>query len=297
MEPETGQELDDGCDKLITGNTQLTGIIGYPLTHSLSPQMHNAAFKALGMDWAYVPFPVKPSGLEEAVRGLRALNVRGVNVTIPHKESVLEYIGEVDETASLIGAVNTLKFEDETIMGYNTDASGCLRALEEVTSVDGSSVIILGAGGAARACAFQLAVRGASVTILNRTPERARALAEDIKGALDIRVKYGGYELIPACVEGADILIDTTPVGMYPHMDDEPLVKAELMHEGLVVYDLVYNPPETCLLREARAAGAVPVSGLRMLLYQGAEAFRIWSGREPPLDVMEKALLDALQGV
>ncbi|WP_370005908.1 shikimate dehydrogenase [Methanothermobacter sp. KEPCO 2] len=282
---------------MITGNTQLTGIIGYPLTHSLSPQMHNAAFKALGMDWAYVPFPVKPSGLEEAVRGLGALNVRGVNVTIPHKESVLEYIGEVDETASLIGAVNTLKFEDETIMGYNTDASGCLRTLEEVTSVDGSSVIILGAGGAARACAFQLAVKGASVTILNRTPERARALAEDINGALDIRVKHGGYELIPACVEGADILIDTTPIGMYPHMDDEPLVKAELMHEDLVVYDLVYNPPETCLLREARAAGAVPVSGLRMLLYQGAEAFRIWTGREPPLDVMEKALLDALQGV
>ncbi|WP_321212138.1 shikimate dehydrogenase [Methanothermobacter sp. DP] len=282
---------------MITGNTQLTGIIGYPLTHSLSPQMHNAAFKALGMDWAYVPFPVKPSGLEEAVRGLGALNVRGVNVTIPHKESVLEYIDEVDETASLIGAVNTLKFEEETIRGYNTDASGCLRALEEVKSVDGSSVIILGAGGAARACAFQLAVEGASVTILNRTPERARALAEDIKVALDIRVKHGGYELIPACLEGADILIDTTPIGMYPHMDDEPLVKAELMHEGLVVYDLVYNPPETCLLREARAAGAVPVSGLRMLLYQGAEAFRIWTGREPPLDVMEKALLDALQGV
>ncbi|MGB9838099.1 shikimate dehydrogenase [Methanothermobacter sp.] len=282
---------------MITGNTQLTGIIGYPLTHSLSPQMHNAAFKSLGMDWAYVPFPVKPSGLEEAVRGLGALNVRGVNVTIPHKESVTEYISEIDETASLIGAVNTLKFEGETIKGYNTDASGCLMALEEVTSVDGSSVIILGAGGAARACAFKLAVEGAMVTVLNRTPERARALAEDMKGALDIEVKHGGYELIPRCVEGADILIDTTPVGMYPHMDDEPLVRAESMHEGLVVYDLVYNPPETVLLREAMAAGAVPVSGIRMLLYQGAEAFRIWTGREPPLDVMEHALLDALNGV
>lgn len=265
--------------------------MGHPLGHSLSPIMHNAAFRSLGMDWIYVPFPVKPENLKAAVEGLRALGVEGVNVTIPHKEAVLEYIDDIHGTAALIGAVNTLKFDDGTVRGYNTDASGCLRALEEVTSVEGSSVLILGAGGAARACAFQLAERGASdITILNRTPEKARLLAEDMADKLGFEASYGGYELIQGSVKSADILIDTTPVGMHPHTDDRPLVEAELMHEGLVVHDLVYNPQRTVLLREAERASAIPVSGIRMLLYQGVEAFRIWTGRDPPLDVMEDAL-------
>ena len=275
--------------------TRVTGIIGHPLSHSLSPQMHNAAFRSLDMDWVYVPFPVRPEKLGRAVRGLEALNVRGVNVTIPHKEAVIEYVDELHETASLIGAVNTLEFDDGTVRGYNTDADGCLRALEEVTSVRNSSVLILGAGGAARACAFRLALAGASgILILNRTPERAHSLAGDIGEKLGFDVSSGGYDLIPEAAVDADIIIDTTPVGMHPHTDDEALVTAELMHEGMVVYDLVYNPVRTVLLREAEKASAVPVSGLKMLVYQGAESFRIWTGRKAPVDVMEEAVLEGL---
>ncbi|NLM03019.1 MAG: shikimate dehydrogenase [Methanothermobacter wolfeii] len=280
---------------MITGMTRVTGIIGHPLSHSLSPQMHNAAFRSLDMDWVYVPFPVRPEKLGRAVRGLEALNVRGVNVTIPHKEAVIEYVDELHETASLIGAVNTLEFDDGTVRGYNTDADGCLRALEEVTSVRNSSVLILGAGGAARACAFRLALAGASgILILNRTPERAHSLAGDIGEKLGFDVSSGGYDLIPEAAVDADIIIDTTPVGMHPHTDDEALVTAELMHEGMVVYDLVYNPVRTVLLREAEKASAVPVSGLKMLVYQGAESFRIWTGRKAPVDVMEEAVLEGL---
>ncbi|MDI6842221.1 MAG: shikimate dehydrogenase [Methanothermobacter wolfeii] len=280
---------------MITGRTRVTGIIGHPLSHSLSPQMHNAAFRSLDMDWVYVPFPVRPEKLGRAVRGLEALNVRGVNVTIPHKEAVIEYVDELHETASLIGAVNTLEFDDGTVRGYNTDADGCLRALEEVTSVRNSSVLILGAGGAARACAFRLALAGASgILILNRTPERAHSLAGDIWEKLGFDVSSGGYDLIPEAAVDADIIIDTTPVGMHPHTDDEALVTAELMHEGMVVYDLVYNPVRTVLLREAEKASAVPVSGLKMLVYQGAESFRIWTGRKAPVDVMEEAVLEGL---
>lgn len=275
--------------------TRVTGIIGHPLSHSLSPQMHNAAFRSLDMDWVYVPFPVRPEKLGRAVRGLEALNVRGVNVTIPHKEAVIEYVDELHETASLIGAVNTLEFDDGTVRGYNTDADGCLRALEEVTSVRNSSVLILGAGGAARACAFRLALAGASgILILNRTPERAHSLAGDIGEKLGFDVSSGGYDLIPEAAVDADIIIDTTPVGMHPHTDDEALVTAELMHEGMVVYDLVYNPVRTVLLREAEKASAVPVSGLKMLVYQGAESFRIWTGRKAPVNVMEEAVLEGL---
>jgi len=257
--------------------------------------MHNAAFRSLDMDWVYVPFPVRPEKLGRAVRGLEALNVRGVNVTIPHKEAVIEYVDELHETASLIGAVNTLEFDDGTVRGYNTDADGCLRALEEVTSVRNSSVLILGAGGAARACAFRLALAGASgILILNRTPERAHSLAGDIGEKLGFDVSSGGYDLILEAAVDADIIIDTTPVGMHPHTDDEALVTAELMHEGMVVYDLVYNPIRTVLLREAEKASAVPVSGLKMLVYQGAESFRIWTGRKAPVDVMEEAVLEGL---
>ncbi len=278
----------------IKGSTNIVGLIGHPVGHSFSPPMHNAAFDALGMDYAYVAFDVDPSNLKSAIDGAESLNIKGFNVTIPHKIEVMNHLKELDEVAELIGAVNTIDFKD--MKGYNTDGIGAIRAIEEVTKVRDKNVIVAGAGGASRAISFYLAKFGAgSITILNRNAERAQSLAGDV-AASDLigEVKADSISEINSYLRDSDILVDTTPLGMHPHIDDEPIATAEEMHEDLVVFDAVYNPNETVLLRQAIKAGAKPVYGIKMLLYQGAESFRIWTGREAPIDVMEKALNEYL---
>ncbi|WP_462315598.1 shikimate dehydrogenase [Methanobrevibacter sp.] len=274
----------------IKGSTNIVGLIGHPVEHSFSPPMHNAAFKALGMDYAYVAFDVDPSNLESAIDGAKSLNVKGFNVTIPHKIEVMKHLDEIDEVARLIGAVNTIDFKD--MKGYNTDGIGAVRAIEEVTSIKNSNVVVAGAGGASRAISFYIAKYGADeLTILNRNVEKAQNLAQDVlDSGLIANVKAGSVSEIKGYLADADILIDTTPVGMHPNIDDEPIAKSVDMHEDLVVFDAVYNPNETVLIRQAINAGAKPVYGIKMLLYQGAESFRIWTGREAPVDVMEDAL-------
>jgi shikimate dehydrogenase len=280
---------------VITGKTAIVGLIGNPVGHSLSPPMHNAAFEFLGLDYVYVPFQVENDNLEEAINGAHSLNIKGLNVTIPHKTHVLSYLDDLDKPAELIGAVNTIKFDESGSTGYNTDGIGAVRALEEVSTIKDKNVVMVGSGGAARAVAFQLMISGAeSLFIINRTPEKAQKLQEDIEMKLMANVCSGGLEDLKNAVSDADILIDTTPIGMYPHADDSPVLSAEMMHAELVVNDLVYNPLETALLKEAKKAGAKTVSGLKMLVYQGAEAFKIWTGEDAPVDVMEKALLDVL---
>lgn len=278
----------------IKGSTNIVGLIGHPVEHSFSPPMHNAAFAELGLDYAYVAFDVNPNDLKSAIDGARALNIKGFNVTIPHKIEVMQYLDELDEVARLIGAVNTIDFEN--LKGYNTDGIGAVRAIEEVSSIRDSDVVVAGAGGASRAISFYLAKFGASsITILNRNVDKAQNLASDVlKSDLIGDVSAGSISEIDARLKDADILVDTTPLGMDPHIDDEPVAKADAMHEDLVVFDAVYNPNETVLIKEAIKAGAKPVYGIKMLLYQGAESFRIWTGRDAPIDVMQKALNEHL---
>lgn len=276
----------------IKGSTNIVGLIGHPVEHSFSPPMHNAAFKKLGMDYVYTAFDVDPNNLKAAIGGARALNIKGFNVTIPHKIEVMKYLAEIDEIASLIGAVNTINFKD--LKGYNTDGIGAIKAIGEVTNVKNKNIVIAGAGGASRAISFYLAKYGAdSLTILNRNVEKAQGLAFDVlsSGLID-SVESNSIDSMD--LTDMDILINTTPVGMHPNVDDAPIALAGDMHEDLVVFDAVYNPNETGLLKEAIKAGAKPVYGIKMLLYQGAESFEIWTGKKAPIDAMEEALIKTL---
>lgn len=279
---------------MITGSINIVALIGHPVEHSFSPPMHNAAFQKLDMDWAYVAFDVNPNNLKSAVEGAKALNIKGFNVTIPHKIDVMEFLDEIDEVADLIGAVNTIDFK--SMKGYNTDGIGAVKAIEEVTPIKNRNVVVAGAGGASRAISFYIAKYGAeSLTILNRNVEKAQNLACDVMDSgLIGEVKSDSISKIGDYVDEADILVDTTPIGMHPHVNDAAIVEAGQMHEDLVVFDAVYNPNETVLIKEALKAGAKPVYGIKMLLYQGAESFEIWTGKKAPVDEMERALRQTL---
>lgn len=279
---------------VIKGSTKVVGLIGEPVEHSFSPPMHNEAFKTLGLDYVYVPFNVSPDNLKSAIEGANSLNIQGLNVTIPHKINVINYLNELDPIAELIGAVNTIDFKN--LKGYNTDGIGCIRAIEEVTKIKDKNIVVAGAGGAARAIVFYLAKYGAEeVNILNRNLKKAENLANDLLASnLISNVNSSDISEISKFISDADILIDTTPIGMHPNVSDEPIVKAADIHEELVVNDIVYNPNETVLLKEAIKANAKVVYGIKMLLYQGAESFKIWTGREAPIDVMEAKLKETL---
>lgn len=272
-------------------------MFGDPVEHSLSPVMHNAAYKALGMDCEYHKFRVTPDDLEGAIKGARAMGFGGLNLTIPLKEKALGIV-EPDTMAQAIGAVNTIEFSDDTIagitgiVGHNTDGIGAVKALAASgVDIPGSRVLILGAGGAARAVAYQLAKDGARVTIANRTLGKAQELAGNVRSVGD--ANGTGLEELPGLTADADIIINTTSVGMHPDTD-RTLVTADMMHAGQVIFDIVYSPLNTRLLLEAKKAGAVTIDGIRMLVLQGAESFRIWTGIEPPVGVMEQAVRDVL---
>jgi len=272
-------------------------VFGDPVEHSLSPVMHNAAYKALGMDCEYHKFRVTPDDLEGAIKGARAMGFGGLNLTIPLKEKALEIV-EPDPMAQAIGAVNTIEFSDDTItgitgiVGHNTDGIGAVKALAASgVDIPGSRVLILGAGGAARAVAYQLAKDGARVTIANRTLGKAQELAGNVRSVGN--ANGTGLEELAKLTADADIIINTTSVGMHPDTD-RTLVTADMMHTGQVIFDIVYSPLKTRLLMEAKKAGAVTIDGIRMLVLQGAESFRIWTGIEPPVDVMEQAVRDVL---
>jgi shikimate dehydrogenase len=268
--------------------TKLIALIGDPVERSLSPAMHNAAFEALGLDYAYLALRVPRAALEGAIASARVINMAGMNVTHPHKVNILSLLDDLDESAKLAGAVNTVKNDKGRLIGYNTDGAGAVRALEnEVGELAGRRVLLLGAGGAGRAIAFSLAEKGAELTIANRTASKARELATAIKRNFGVDVRHAGIgrrELARA-IKWADILINATTVGMYPKVD-QTLVTADMMHRGLIVNDIVYEPIRTRLLREAKKAGARTVTGLGMLIHQGALSFKIWTGRQAPIKVM-----------
>ncbi|AGB36552.1 shikimate dehydrogenase [Natronococcus occultus] len=262
------------------------GLIGNPVGHSLSPPMHEAAYDELGIDARYVTFEPAPDELEAAIRGAEALGVCGLNVTIPFKRDVLEFV-EPDELAGRIGAVNTIDFSGPEPTGHNTDAAGALRALrEDGVVLEDADVLVVGAGGAGRAISFGLADAGAAVTIANRTASTARELAADVPGA-DGR----GLEDLGDVLADADVLVNATSVGME---EDATPVPAEALHGELAVLDAVYRPLETRLLRDAEDAGATTVDGAWMLLYQGVEAFELWTDRTAPVEEMNEALRSRL---
>lgn len=265
------------------GSTQIYGILGNPVRHSLSPAMHNAAFAELGMNCVYVPFLV--SDVPTAMQGLRALGVRGASVTIPHKQAVIECLDHLDPVAEKIGAVNTLTIEDGLISGYNTDWHGANRALLEVTQLAGKSVLILGAGGSARAIGFGLLEEQAKITIASRTPSSGQALAKSLN--------CPWVPLTEAETTEADILINATSVGMQPNQDKTP-IGMNALSKFSVVMDIVYAPLETRLLAAAKLAGCTTIEGTEMLLYQGVQQFELWTGSTAPVSVMRKQLLQAI---
>lgn len=281
----------------ISGKTRVCGVIGDPIEHSLSPIMHNAAFQALDMDYVYLAFKVKPACVEEAVNGMRALNIRGLNVTMPHKKTVMESLDRIDLSAQIIDSVNTILNKENLLFGFNTDGAGAVKALKENgVELKGHKVLLLGAGGAARAIAYALAKEADELAVLNRTVKDAQTLAKLVEKTANKRIVAGSLSLedIDANLQDSDILINATSVGMKPHSEETP-VPIELLRKNLAVMDIVYNPLETKLARDAKALGAKVVSGVEMLIYQGATSFEIWTGKSAPVEVMRKAVLTHLQ--
>ena len=279
---------------LLTGHTRIVGVIGDPIEHSRSPQMHNAALAKAGLDYVYVPFHVRPNDLADAIAGFKAINVVGINVTLPHKQAVISHLTSISREAELIGAVNTLTFTDEGIHGDNTDAPGVLRALEENENMSvpvGENVVVLGAGGAARAVVVALALAGvASITIANRTVERAVALAEEMGQKTGISMQGLGLAdaQLPVAVRESMLLINTATVSM--DATHPLLISADWLQPNTIVYDIVYTPPVTPLMRAAAGRGCETLGGIGMLVHQGAIAFEKWTGIAPCTETMHQAL-------
>lgn len=276
---------------MISGKTTIYGIFGHPVEHTFSPGMHNSAFKKIGMDACYVPFEVPPENLEDAVRAVIPLGLRGVNVTVPHKERVLAFLDELSEEARLIGAVNTIEVRKGRLIGHNTDGRGFLRSLREHGRLDpkGKKFLFIGSGGAARAVSFSLALAGAAAIVFRDIDARkASLLANDISEKTGVPAITIGQETLPEYAADADCLINASPLGL-KRIDPLPM-PAELIKRKHLVCDLVYNPPVTALLKMAKKRGAKRLSGLGMLLYQGVIAFEIWTGKKAPVLVMKNAL-------
>ncbi|HID69412.1 MAG TPA: shikimate dehydrogenase [Desulfobacterales bacterium] len=268
---------------IINGKTLLYGIIGNPVSHSLSPAMHNAALEALGINGVYLPFPAPD--IDDAVSGIRGLGIQGTSVTIPHKEKVMALLDEIDPVAEKIGAVNTVINNKGALKGLNTDWLGATRALEEEIDLHGTKAVILGAGGSARAIGFGLLEREAEFVLCSRTESRGRALADELGCPW---ISLSGADNL-----SGDILINATSVGMQPHVENSPVPEL-ILSRFQVVMDIVYAPLKTRLLQQAEESGCIVINGLEMLLYQGVAQFELWTGKTAPVAVMRKALAEAL---
>jgi len=268
-------------------DTTALGLIGYPLGHSISPLIHNYALDKLDLNYVYLPFEIEPDQLKEGIQGLRSLKIKGINVTIPYKNDVIPYLDDLDPLAEQIGAVNTINNHEGKLKGYNTDASGFKKMLKEDAgfSIKGKKALIIGAGGASRAVGEVLCQNKIQeLHIINRTENKARQLAKKWREnypAVEIGVKGIAENYYRSIMERMDLIVDTTPVGMAPETDVAPVLAADCFHSNLLVVDLVYNPPETTILRAAKKAGAQTLNGLTMLLYQAVDAFKLWTGKEP----------------
>ena len=277
----------------INAHTQFCGVIGNPVEHSLSPAIHNAAFQKLDLNFVYLAFRVEAIG--DAIKGLRALgNFRGASVTIPHKVAAVPFLDTVEPTARHIGAINTIVAEGGSLTGYNTDATGALRALREGgVALKGQHVVMLGSGGAARAIAFALGTEAgiARLSLLGIDEGERTALAQDLQSKTGLTVQAAPLDdaTLRQVLPEAQVLVHCTPMGMSPNVQGTS-VPAPLLHAGLTVMDIVYNPRETRLLREAKAAGCRTIPGLEMFLHQAAAQFELWTNQAAPTDVMRAVL-------
>lgn len=281
---------------MVNIKTTLLGLIGYPIGHSYSPLLHNSTLRRLGLNYVYLAFSVKPGELADAVVGIRSLNIRGVNVTIPYKEEVISLLDKIDPLAERVGAVNTIVNDEGILKGYNTDVIGIKRMIEEEAGfmIEEKNVVIVGAGGAARAVGVAVCESGAAgITIINRTHKKAKLLADFLEKTYS-NLSIGYVELSVDqyynVIKEADLLIDTTPIGMAPEIKVSPVIEPQALHRDLLVIDLVYNPAETVLLKAARDVNASCLNGEGMLLYQGIESFKLWTGHEPEVTKWKEIL-------
>ncbi len=273
--------------------SDLVGVFGYPVAENPTIVMQEAAFRAKGLNWRYLNIEVRPEQLADAVAGLRAFNMRGINLTIPHKVAIIPLLDALSPEAELMGAVNTVVVEHGKLVGNNTDGKGFVQSLREDAGMDpaGKRVTFLGAGGAARAMAVEMALAGAShITIANRTPERGFSLVELLNEKTPTQADFEHWQGEYSVPDGADILANATSIGLYPDVDAIPAIDLNSISPELLVCDVIPNPPHTAFLQAAAAHGARTLDGLGMLVGQGAIAFRMWTGVEAPADVMRQSL-------
>ncbi len=278
----------------ITGRTKLLGLLGNPVGHSVSPQLHNTLSALLGIDAVYIPVKVEKDRLGEMVGGLKAGNFTGFNVTIPFKEDILKYVDHVTDEVRLVGSANTVRNTGGALYASNTDGDGFCRSFEEETesSFKGKKVVILGAGGTSRSLAAKIASKGAhGLRIINRTREKAESIASMIRGEYALACETAGFEdkaLLGKIIENSDIILNTTSVGLYPNIDESPLEDHLKFNQGQIIYDVIYNPMKTKLLRQAEDCGCKTVNGLGMLFYQGVLSYETWMDLKIPGPVLRE---------
>lgn len=277
--------------------SELVACFGQPVAENPTGAMQEAAFRALGLNWRYLTIEVPPAKLKDAMTGVRALGLRGLNLTIPHKVAVMEYLDEISPDAVIIGAVNTVRRDGERLIGENTDGKGFLRGVRNDAGVDpgGKRVAVLGAGGAARAIATELALGGVSeILVVNRSPARAEPMIRDLQAHTSTPVRYHEWRGVWRIPREVELLVNATSIGLFPDVDAMPPVDLSDARADLLVADAVFNPPETRLLAAARSRGLPVLDGLSMLVYQGVIGFQMWTGQDPPETVMKQALAEAL---
>jgi shikimate dehydrogenase len=273
---------------------ELVGVFGFPVDENPTVVMMDAAFQSLGLPWRYLTLKVSPADLAAGIQGIRAMGFRGLNLTIPHKVEVLQYLDEVNADAQIMGAVNTIYREGDRLIGANTDGKGFLKALRDDAHMDpaGRKFMILGAGGAARSISVELALAGAAeIEIFNRNAARARELVDLLRRNTKAQVTFREWNGEVSIPENIDGLVNATSIGLYPNIEELPSLNFETIRSGMVVCDVIPNPPRTRFVKEAEARGAITLDGLGMLVYQGAIAFKLWTGEDAPIDVMKQSLL------
>jgi shikimate dehydrogenase len=286
----------------ITGKTKLLGVIGYPVEHSLSPVMHNAALGELGQDYVYVPFPIKPQNLQIAIQGFSAINIVGFSVTIPHKQAIIPLLSEIDPIAKSVGAVNTVSYKNDQWVGTNTDIEGFLSPLQTTYNQDWSQkvAVILGNGGAARAVVAGCGQLGcAEIHVVGRNIENLQKFRDSWGNSpSSVNLHVHKWDLLPKLIPQANLLVNTTPIGMHPNVDESPLSVEEIaqLPPRAIAYDLIYTPSPTKFLQQAQQVGAIAIDGLEMLVQQGAAALKIWLQRDSvPVEVMRRVLQEKLK--
>jgi shikimate dehydrogenase len=285
----------------INSDTKIVGLIGHPISHSFSPLIHNFAFELLGLNYKYLTFDVLPENLEDALKGIIALGITGVNVTIPHKESVIANLNDVSPEARIIGSVNTIVNDNQKLIGYNTDVFGFTESIKKYKeAIANTPVFIFGAGGSARAIIYSLITnfQPGRIVIANRNTSRAEGIARyfsQVLGYKNFDVKEFFFPDIAKDIKSSRLIVNTTPIGMHPNVNDSPVQSDEIFHEGQIVYDIVYNPPMTKLLKMAQNKGAEVISGLDMLIFQAGKSFELWTGKEMPIAETKKFLLQKLK--